>query len=211
MDIPLNVDVYGPDGRIGHSTRIIINPISQAVTHLVVRDDTMLHTEYMVAVKHIEDSDSDMIRLDCTSQQLAKMETFQEVEFVPTEVPHYEMLASPGSTYAWPYVTAQQELHFVEVVHRHVPPYERDIRRGAHVHAKNGRVGQVDELVVDKSTYHLTHLVLREGHLWGHKDVMIPVEAIGEISENDIHLKLDKKEIAALPTFPVHRHIQHLV
>lgn len=210
MDIPLNVDVYGPDGRIGQSTRIIINPISQAVTHVVVRDEGTPHTEYLVAVKHIEESDTDMIRLDCSSKQLAGMETFQDVEFLPTNVPHYAILASPGSAYAWPYVTVQSEARFVEVVHRHIPPYERNIRRGVHVHAKDGRVGQVDELVVDKSTYHLTHLVLREGHLWGQKDVMIPVDAIDDISENDIYLKLDKHRIAELPTFPLHRHIQHV-
>ncbi|MCA9917816.1 MAG: PRC-barrel domain-containing protein [Anaerolineales bacterium] len=210
MDIPLNVDVYGTNGRIGQSTRIIVNPVSQAVTHLVVRDDETPHEEYLVAVRQIEDSDTDMIRLDCTGEQVSGMETFQEVEFMPTTVPLYEMPASMGGAYAWPYVTARPEARFVEVVHRHIPPYERDIRRGAHVHAKDGRVGQVDELVVDKSTYHLTHLVLREGHLWGQKDVLIPVDAIEDISENDISLKLDKKAIAALPTFPVHRHIQHV-
>ena len=67
----------------------------------------------------------------------------------------------------------------------------------------------IDEVVVDRETMHLTHLVLREGHLWGQKDVMIPVDEIENIEENNVYLKLDKQSVAALPTFPVHRHIQH--
>lgn len=209
MDIPLNADVYGPDGRIGRSTYIIINPVSQEVTHVVVNDNSTDRTERLVPVKHIQDSDSDMIRLDCTGEQLLSMESFEEVEFMPVSVPRYEAPAASSNAYAWPYISAKKEAHFVEVVHRHIQPHEREIRRGAHVHVSNGRVGQVDELVVDKETLHITHLVLREGHLWGQKDVMIPVDEIRTITEDIIYLKLDKRNIGALPTFPVHRHVQH--
>ncbi len=209
MDIPLNVDVYGSDGRIGRSNYIVVNPVSQEVTHVVVSDDSAYHTERLVPVKYIQDSDSDMIRLDCTGQQVSTMKTFEEVEYMPTSIFPYEGPAAVGSAYAWPYVTARQEARFVEVVHRHIPPYEREIRRGAQVHATDGHVGQIDELVVDPETLHITHLVLREGHLWGQKDIMIPVDEIETIGEDDIHLKLDKQEIEALPTFPIHRHVQH--
>jgi len=51
----------------------------------------------------------------------------------------------------------------------------------------------------------ITHLVMREGHLWGQKDVIIPLSAIGEPREDTVFLKLDKHQIESLPTFPVHR------
>ncbi|MCA9933699.1 MAG: PRC-barrel domain-containing protein [Ardenticatenaceae bacterium] len=209
MDIPLNVSVFGPNGRIGQSTFVIMNPITQEVTHIVVKSESVLQTEHLVALKHIQSSDSDMIRLDCTGEQLAQMDLFQEVEFDSVNIPNFGAPAAIGDAYIWPYVTASPEARLVKIVHRHIPPYEREIRRGAHVHAANGRIGQVDELVVDKDTFHVTHLVLREGHLWGTKDVMIPVDEIETVTEDNIYLKLDKKSIGALPTFPVHRHIQH--
>lgn len=210
MDIPLNAKVYGPDGHIGRSTYIIVNPVTQEVTHVVVNDDSYHHTERLVPVKHIQDSDSDMIRLDCTSEEVAKMEPFEELEFIPTTVPvPHDQPSGPFSAYAWPYVTANQEPYFVKMVHRHIPPHEREIRRGAHVHASDGRIGQVNELVVDRETLRITHLVLREGHLWGQKDIMIPVDEIETIFENNVYLKLDKLSIEALPTFPLYRHVQH--
>jgi len=52
---------------------------------------------------------------------------------------------------------------------------------------------------------HITHLVLREGHLWGEKDVTIPVSQIDHIEEGTVHLKLSKPDIEALPAIPVRR------
>ena len=45
MDIPLNVDVHCPDGRCGRSTHIIINPATEQVTHLVVKEQLCLRPE----------------------------------------------------------------------------------------------------------------------------------------------------------------------
>jgi hypothetical protein len=48
-------------------------------------------------------------------------------------------------------------------------------------------------------------MVMREGHLWGKKDVTIPLSAMGELREDTIFLKLDKHQIESLPIFPVNR------
>jgi hypothetical protein len=45
-------------------------------------------------------------------------------------------------------------------------------------------------------------LVMREGHLWGKKEVTIPLSAIGDTHEDTVFLKLDKKLIESLPIFP---------
>jgi hypothetical protein len=63
----------------------------------------------------------------------------------------------------------------------------------------------VDEFLVDPENDVITHLVLREGHLWGKKDVTIPVSEIKKIAEEAVYLKLDKKAIESLPTIPVNR------
>ncbi len=79
------------------------------------------------------------------------------------------------------------------------------MHRGARVEATDGYVGKVDEFVVNPENGHITHLVMREGHLWGKKDVIIPLSAMGETRGDTVFLKLDKAQIEALPTFPVHR------
>jgi hypothetical protein len=48
-------------------------------------------------------------------------------------------------------------------------------------------------------------LVLREGHLWGQKDVTVPVSKIKRIEEEDVYLDLDKAGIETLPAIPIRR------
>jgi hypothetical protein len=66
-------------------------------------------------------------------------------------------------------------------------------------------VGRVDEFLVNPENEHITHLVMREGHLWGQKDVTVPVSAIDHFDEDTVYLKLNKQEIEALPTIAVRR------
>ena len=89
--------------------------------------------------------------------------------------------------------------------HEHIPVGEVAIRRGTSVEATDGRIGKVDEFLVHPENDVITHLVLREGHLWGKKDVTIPVSEIDKIAEEAVYLKLDKKAVEALPTVPVRR------
>jgi hypothetical protein len=46
---------------------------------------------------------------------------------------------------------------------------------------------------------------MREGHLWGKKDVAIPVSGIDHYEENTVYLKLSKQQIEALPAVPIRR------
>jgi PRC-barrel domain len=86
-----------------------------------------------------------------------------------------------------------------------IPPGELAVRRGTRLEATDGYVGHVDEFVVNPVNGHITHLVMREGHLWGQKDVIIPLSAMGDTREDTVFLKLDKHQIESLPTFPLQR------
>jgi sporulation protein YlmC with PRC-barrel domain len=109
-----------------------------------------------------------------------------------------------GSYYYLPYVTPEITVQ-VPVEHRQIPLGELAIRRGTRVEATDGYVGKVDEFVVNPKNSHITHVVMREGHLWGKKDVIIPISAMGETREDTVVLKLDKHQVESLPTFPVNR------
>jgi uncharacterized protein YrrD len=89
--------------------------------------------------------------------------------------------------------------------HEHIPAGEVAIRRGTPIKATDGQVGKVDEFLVDPENDVITHLVLREGHLWGKKDITIPVSEIKEITEEAVYLKLDKKTLEKLPAISVTR------
>jgi hypothetical protein len=49
MEIPLQAQVECTDGVCGHSVYVLINSVLDQVTHLVVRENSSPHTEYIVA------------------------------------------------------------------------------------------------------------------------------------------------------------------
>ncbi len=80
-----------------------------------------------------------------------------------------------------------------------------DIPLNAEVYGPDGRIGRVDEFLVNPTNSHVTHLVLREGHLWGQKDVTIPISEIDRIEDDVVYLKLDKYAVAHMPGTPIKR------
>ena len=62
----------------------------------------------------------------------------------------------------------------------------------------DGAIGHVEGLVIDPRNHHVTHVLLQEGHLWGRKEVAIPIGAV--IGAGDgIELNLTKDQIRDLP------------
>ena len=199
MNIPVNAKVSCSDGPCGQSTHVILMPTNEKITHLVISNGLYPETEYLVPIDHIAETTSELIRLNCTREDLAKMPVFDKVEFIPSNLTGFS--ASPYMM--WPYYAPEAE--FIRMDMEHIPANELAFRRGASVEATDGRVGRVDEFLINPDNDHITHLVLREGHLWGQKDVTIPVSQIDHYAENTVYLRLDKHGIEALPTIPVRR------
>jgi hypothetical protein len=201
MDIPVGAEVKCTDGPGGRSTYVVLNPVTRKLTHVVVQEDSFPHLGRLVPVEMVAETSPDQIHLTCSQEELHGLESFIETEFLTGEFPY--------TTYGfnefrlWPYILPEDELAPVE--HEKVPTDELAVHRGSRVRATDGDVGQVDEFLVSRETRHITHLVLREGHLWGQKDVLIPVSEIGQIDEDRVYLTLSKQEIANLPTIPVRR------
>jgi len=73
------------------------------------------------------------------------------------------------------------ELNSQVITYDTVPLGEVDVRRGEHVHATDGNIGRVQGLVIEPGSHHVTHVLLQEGHLWGRKEVAIPIGAVAKI------------------------------
>jgi sporulation protein YlmC with PRC-barrel domain len=205
MDIPLNVQVECTDGAYGHSVFVLINPIIDQVTHLVVKEDSSPNKEYIVPVDFVTETKADTIRLRCSKAELEKMEPFIKTTVIEEKLPKGVSVGMYGTgLYYIPYVTTEKTV-YESVENQQIPPGELAVRRGTRVEATDGDVGHVDEFVINPENGHITHLVLREGHPWGKKDVIIPVSAVGNTREDTVFLKIDKHQIESLPTFPLNR------
>jgi hypothetical protein len=84
------------------------------------------------------------------------------------------------------------------IVREVVPAGETQVRPGEHVHALDGEIGLVQGLLVDPEDHRVTHVLLREGHLRGRKQVAIPVSAIESVTDG-IRLNITKEQVGNLP------------
>jgi len=201
-NIPLHADVECTGGLCGQSTAVIIDPETHRVTHFVVKEKERFQTERLVRMERVIETTPDLIRLDCTDEELSKMTSFTVTEFRQVEIPSYI-----GAGYSEPLYISQVQTLAVE--EDRVPEGKIAIRQGAGVEASDGRVGQVDDLVADSKTGDITHLIMRSGHPWGKKDVAIPISMVKNVEVNTVYLKADRETIASMLAIPV-RQVQDI-
>jgi uncharacterized membrane protein len=198
-EIPLSAKVECSDGTCGQSVKVIVDPVANKLTHFVVEDPDLI--QRVVAVDLVVETSSESIRLRCSKDELKQMEPFVETQFVKNEDPR---VSAGGPLYMFPYATPM--MMGMPVAVEHIPLGEIAVRRGTSVEATDGYVGDVAELLVDPEKAEITHFVLQEGHLWGKKEITLPLSAIDRFEEETVYLKLDKEAVAQLPAVPVQRH-----
>jgi sporulation protein YlmC with PRC-barrel domain len=196
IDIPIGAEVTCSDGPCGKIICVILNPLTDRVTHLVVQEKKFLQGEYLVPIEQVLKSSPTSVYLLCKTSDLEGMKPFKETDFIPN-------ISVDGSipSLLWPYNAPNFGVILLE--HEHIPQDELAVRRGARVVATDGEVGRVDEFLIDPDNEKITHLILREGHLWDQEDVTIPVAQIERIEEDAVYLKLDKNAIEVLPKIPL--------
>jgi len=202
VDVPLDARTECVDGLCGRSVGVILDPMTSQVTHFVVEEGGLLRTERLVPYSWAVDTTPDVVRLRCSEGELAAMQPLVEIESDQMDRPAFVNGLYRGR-YGWPYVfliTTKMPAR-----HEHTPAGELIVRRRARVSADDGPVGQVDEFLVDPTTRRITHLVLREGHLWSQRDVMVPVAEIERVAQDTVYLRLDKDAVESLPAMSMER------
>ncbi|HSR29224.1 MAG TPA: hypothetical protein VLY63_01570, partial [Anaerolineae bacterium] len=197
---PLHAKVECTDGACGESVAAIVNLTTGALTHCVVADRSFPRSiQRLVPVEQMEAISSHKIRLGCSEDELAGMEPYAELEYIET----VESGADPTDpAYAPPLVTPS-EITLLPVEVEHLLPGELAVRRGTRVEAIDGDVGALGELKLDPQSGNVTHLILEEGHLWGKKEIALPLSVIDKVDEDTVYLKLDRKAVEELPAIPV--------
>jgi sporulation protein YlmC with PRC-barrel domain len=174
--------VDGPGGKV---SRVIIDPATETVTHLVIEPKHRFGVGRLVPLDLVETTAGD-IRLRCTVEEFGALEPAQETELVDDVT---GSLGLGGLNTPPPVPVIIQDV---------VPLGEADVDRGEPVHALDGEIGRVQGFLVDPNDHRVTHVLLEEGHLWGRKKVSIPVSAVTGV-ENGIQLSLTKKQVEDLP------------
>jgi sporulation protein YlmC with PRC-barrel domain len=178
----------GPGGKV---TRVIIDPATETVTHLVIEPKNWLGAAgRLVPLNLVEATTADGIRLRCTVAEFGRLEAAEETEVLDGVAGGLGL----GGLYSPMGLPAPVQAIVEDVV----PLGEADVSRGEPVHAVDGPIGRVEGLRVDPVDHRVTHVLLQEGHLWGRREVVIPASAVAKV-EGGIWLNLTKEQVEGLP------------
>jgi len=204
--IMIGAKIICTDGTQGTLTAVIVDPASHRLTHVAIVEKSLLHgEECLVPIDQVTKTTRDAVYLNCTAEDLTKMEPFTRTHYLEIDQ------GEDGYAYSVPYmttysdVTMAPDMGYVTVQDQLIPAGEVAVKRGMAVEALDGYVGQVGELLIDGSSGQVTHFTLMKGHGWGKKEIAIQISLIDRLEAETIHLKVEKEKISQLPSLPVKR------
>jgi hypothetical protein len=195
------------DGQCGEVRRLIIDPAADTVTHLVIQPGHRRETGRLVPVGLVETTAGE-IRLRCTRAEFDKLDRAEEDDVVEGNDDGGGLLGdalvhegSEGYAPMGPgelIDVGRQPVRRRVIVQDVVPRGEIQLRPGDRVHAVDGEIGRVRGFLADPDNDQVTHVLLQEGHLWGRKEVAIPMSAVTGVDEG-IRLNITKQQVGDLP------------
>jgi sporulation protein YlmC with PRC-barrel domain len=202
----IGAEASASDGVCGEVSRLVMDPVALTVTHLVIEPKHRRESGRLVPV-HLVDTTTGQIRLRCTTAEFDKLDPAEEIDQVEgldygggygqaEAVQGYGGMGGIGATGMG---IGMGVGHNTPVVVQDVVPLgEVDVQRGESVHALDGEIGKVQGFLVDPDDNRVTHVLLQEGHLWGRKEVSIPISAVTGVDAG-IRLNITKKQVEDLP------------
>ena len=203
--LTIGADVECSDGICGEISRVVVDRIGRAATHLVVEPKHRRGLGRLVPLELV-DFTARQVRLSCTRAEFKRLELGEVTHPLPGNSANADY--GPGHAVLWrsfrpsigggvalgaenlPQLVTDDKIPFGEVA----------IGRGDRVHAIDGDIGRVQGVLIDLDDSHVTHLLLVDEHRWGRRrDVAVPIDSVGTV-EHGIRIAITKRDVHDLPS-----------
>jgi hypothetical protein len=202
-------------GRLG---RVVVDPVTQATTHLVVHRASRRGQDRIAPVGLIADVREDCLRLQLPAVALADLSCFDETHYVPAEAPEalssYEAHRYAPALYWYPPTEDGEALTTIPLValdYRGALGQSGLIRGacapqpGARVQSQDHHdVGRIVEVLhaAGRRPAHPTHLVVGGGVL-PRRHKLIPAHWIRKVADDEVHLAVTAALVERLGDYRV--------
>ncbi len=201
----IGADARCVDGVCGKVVRVVVDPVARSVTHLVVQPGHWVGLGRLVPLDLVAAATPNEVRLRCTRAEFDELGFAEDAHFAPgtslDQYPGYsaeQMLMLPYYSRVVGDDMPQTQADEPIGSYGSLPPDEVGVRRNKRVYATDGEIGRVEGLVIDPGNRHVSHVLLQEGHVFGRKEVAIPIGAVtGTV--DDVQLNITKQQAENLP------------
>lgn len=197
---------------IGEVERIVLDPVNQEVTHIVLERGSLFTNERVIPVPLIERATEEEIHLRIPKDQLGELPPFEESHYVPLNSREWEQVYPGGIRplyYLHPVLPQMPEptfprvpqLPFIEWRVENIPQGTVPIKEGTKVLDMNGEtVGEVERVLTDSQRDRATHILLSEGYLFT-DHTLVPTAWISEVEEDALRLAVGEGVLEQLPEY----------
>lgn len=201
MNLEIGAEVLGPDGKLGTLTHIVIEPLGERVTHVVILRGGLHPWEKVVPTERLTRTEGARVWTDLP---LAEMDAFPDyIAFSgeapapasPSDLPMGDLrpagLFWPTTVLGW-YLPSHQT-HTPAHAHANLPPGTHGLRSGTEVHCRDGKIGRLDEVLYDEESGRATGMVIRKGFIFV-RELEAPIDWV-EAIDDTIRLNVTCEEI----------------
>jgi uncharacterized protein YrrD len=216
MQFKDGANVYTADGeRAGSLERVVIEPGSKEVTHLVVQKGFLFTEDKVVPMSLVGPATEDRVTLRKNAGDLEKLPDFEESYFVSTETdtsvrPPKQTMLGIGSIYWYPPIGSERKTgifdtgtapQYIEETVQNIPEDTVALNEGARVITLDEEhIGDIEEVFTDVAEDKVTHILISEG-LFLKEKKLVPVSWISKISEEEVRLLVNSKLVENLPEY----------
>jgi uncharacterized protein YrrD len=216
MQFKEGANVFTADGeRVGTIDRVVLEPDTKEVTHLVVQKGFLFTEDKVVPMSLVGPSTEDWVTLREDAGNLEVLPDFEEVHYVrldrgPEPAPGSAHWARPLYLYPpigawWPTDRYADDTRpqYVAKTEKNIPEGTVALAEGAKVIGSDGEhVGDIKRIFTDPLEDRATHLLISEGLILKDKK-LIPTRWMTHAFEDEVHLSVDSDFVESLPEYQI--------
>jgi uncharacterized protein YrrD len=208
--------------RVGSVTRVIIDPRTKEITHIVVGKGFLFREDRVIPAEMMVQSDDERLLLDKAVGELEEFPEFEVREFVTFDerdipeglredvlgrgAPSAYLYPGVGPNHYWggssitmtPYAYHPEGTTTVPT--QNIPDETVGLKKGASIICEDGeKAGELDEIMLDDKNL-ATHIVISRGLLSTDKK-LLPVDWIDYVTEDEVHVSVHSEVIDRLRSY----------
>jgi len=218
MQFNENADVISANGeKIGRIDRVVIDPKSDELTHLVVKKGFLFTKDKVVPIDLVESTSGDQVVLKVGPQAPDDFPDFEETHYVqaPESGPYAKRNLGGVRPLAWYYplpggpwwragmggYPGYPQPPYLRKTEQNIPDDTVPLEEGAKVVSRDGEhVGDVERIYADEEEQRATHIMISQGMISKTRR-LIPTMWVKRVFEDEVRLTISKNFVEDLPEY----------
>jgi uncharacterized protein YrrD len=218
MQFNENAEVFTSTGeKVGRIDRVVIDPKSDELTHLVVKKGFLFTKDKVIPLDHVETTTEDRVELKPGPEDPDEFPDFEETHYIRAQAsgkfakrdlggikPLAWYYPLPGGAWwrmgmgAYPGYPQPPYLRQTEL---NIPDDTVPLEEGAKVVSAEGdQVGEVERVYAEEEEQRVTHILISKG-LISKTRKLIPTMWVEHVREDEVRLSISKNFVEDLPEF----------